>query len=526
MQINTKRITLVFIAHVIFFILIVLGILPRIVTPFFTIIIALYVLGVSLAEGTLFFVQSIPLFIALSVPGYTDSLNMWRIISIVIFLKWFGNSWRNLWVSLLGFIRKPFLFVKQHPTLGLCLGLLVMAFLSIIVASRPIVSLLRVILFVNLSFIGIVVYDLLKKNQYYINHLIRAIGISVIVVTLAGFVQLIFIYFIDIYGFVRIWGAGVQCRQFGDHWCFIALYKGNTWFAYYGDQLTLRMFSLFPDSHSFPIYVLLGLPALLAWSLELIPFHRFREAIWVRTRLLIVFVPLGLLAAILSGTRGIWAAWVGVGIFTIGLLWYSKRKSISKLALNILKYVSIFVPIFLMLFVIAYPIFDSPQFQSPARAGRLSGRLRSIANFGETSNAQRIAIWKASISSIAKRPFLGVGIANFPVILDQDVSLTKAGSSAHNLYIHIAAEMGLIALVIALLYLLQLIRSAWKNFADSQNSIGPLYFAGILIFVPWVLLYLLTDIALFDERAFLLFTVTSAIIFGYHASSRKSQSFS
>src|SRR3989338_1880573 len=94
----------------------------------------------------------------------------------------------------------------------------------------------------------------------------------------------------------------------------------------------------------------------------------------------------------------------------------------------------------------------------------LAKRVRSIINFGETSNKERIRIWKLYFESIKNHPFLGVGIGNFPVVLNQDLALAKAGSSAHNIYLHIAAEMGIPILIFALWFLWILMRKTYSNF--------------------------------------------------------------
>ena len=104
--------------------------------------------------------------------------------------------------------------------------------------------------------------------------------------------------------------------------------------------------------------------------------------------------------------------------------------------------------VFFLLFAVAYPIFVSPQFLLSKGDWSLFGeRIKSIIDFGETSNSQRIEIWKASLESIKNRPLLGVGIGNFPVVLNQNIFLARAGSSAHNIYLHIASEMGILTLV-------------------------------------------------------------------------------
>jgi O-antigen ligase len=99
-------------------------------------------------------------------------------------------------------------------------------------------------------------------------------------------------------------------------------------------------------------------------------------------------------------------------------------------------------------------------------------------------------------------------------VLGQDLALAKAGSSAHNLYLNIAAEMGILALIAALWFLWLLIKKVFYNFTNSDSPLQSIYFAACLIFIPWVLIYSLTDVAIFDERAFLIFVISCGVIFG------------
>jgi len=132
---------------------------------------------------------------------------------------------------------------------------------------------------------------------------------------------------------MRIWGEGIQCRQFGEQWCNIAVRLGNTWFAYYGEQLSLRVFSLFPDSHSFPQFVLLGIPAILAaFRREILDpkpetLSKFKiQNSKFKTRIsLTITLSLLFLIIILSGTRGIWAASIGVVLLVFVIIFYTKK---------------------------------------------------------------------------------------------------------------------------------------------------------------------------------------------------------
>ena len=132
--------------------------------------------------------------------------------------------------------------------------------------------------------------------------------------------------------------------------------------------------------------------------------------------------------------------------------------------------------------------------------------MGSLLDFGETSNVGRIVIWQKTLISIGEKPLLGVGVGNFPTILKQNISASKAGSSAHNIFLHIAAEMGVGALLVFLWFFGELIKRAWR--------METLFSLATLLALVWIMGYLLTDAALFDGRAFLGFMVFLGMILG------------
>ena len=484
-MLKISKLNWVFIIQIILFGLIVAGILPRSVVPYLAVALAVYTLFASLEDATLFFVRSIPFFIAIPLTATFDNFNIWRILAGVIFLKWLYKEWPNY---------------RKYLSLPLLL-LLTTAVLSIIPAPDKMLAIKRIIYFLNLSLIGLVIYDLDKK-QDFAKRLIKNISIPVVIVTIVGFLQLGSTYLMDIYQFMGFWAGKVQFNQFGSGWSYIAYNLGNTWYAYYGEQISLRMFSLFPDSHSFPQFILLGLPAIF------VTFFNIKK-------ILIPLVSLVFLAAILTGTRGIWAAGALSALIAVfGVFWFRKN-NLNQENQKIFKKISLSFIAFFMLFIIAFPIFASSQFRLyKMDSDLLTKRVRSIINFGETSNKERIRIWKLSLESIKNHPFWGVGIGNFPVVLNQNLVLAKAGSSAHNIYLQIAVEMGIPALVFALCFLWLLMLKTYKNFVSSRDWELAIYNGATLIFIPWILIYCMTDVALFDERSFLLFVITIALILG------------
>src|SRR3989344_2248697 len=518
MEKKSTSLNKVFITQLVLFGLIITGLLPRETAILLAVGLIIYLATAKIEDATIFFVRSIPFFIAIPIMETYDNLNIWRILSIILFLKL---------AHITGL--KYFLRIKEFSKESKLLAILfVFAVLSIIPAVDKGEAVKRIIYFVNLSLGGMVIYYLAEKSVEFKKRLIKNITIPVTIVVIVGFIQVASTYFTDIYQFMRIWGEGIQMRQFGVLWSEIAVRLGNTWFAYYGDQLSLRVFSLFPDSHSFPQFVLLGLPAIFAISFSTLLASaqnvELKRLIKKRSKLFVLWIPAMFLISILSGTRGIWAASVGV-LIVISLVLYRLKNNEVRPHYELFKYISLYLVVFFMLFMVAYPIFVSPQFLlSKGDWGLFSERIKSIIDFGETSNSQRIDIWKASLESIKNRPLLGVGIGNFPIVLNQNIFLARAGSSAHNIYLHKASEMGILALVTAIWFLWLVFKKTYYNFFSEKNPLFVTYFRATILFVPWVLIYSLTDVALFDERAFLIFVTTISIILANKPGSESSRS--
>jgi O-antigen ligase len=505
-------------AYVAVFFAVISGILPRESMLVVAVALSFWILLRPLEEGVLFFVQTIPLFIALPISATYDNLTLWRPLALVIFIKYILEpSTRSVLVAALrAILSRPWHWIKEHPIAWQLCALLVLGFLSLSNAQYPVIGLKRILYFVNLSMVPIVVWGLLRQGRVSSERIIRGLAIPTMIVILVGFLQLISTYLMDVYQFMQLWGEQIQLRQFGAQWSDIAVRVGNTWLAYYGDQLSLRMFSVFPDSHSFPTFLLFGIPALLAGATGPIlrRVHEMPLVQLIRTyaSFSIVWVPLAFLAAILSGTRGIWAASLGVLALIPCYLMVMKRAGIDTPSRRVFSYGASYLATFFCLFLVAWPLFISPQFLvGKSDANLFANRIRSVIDFGETSNALRIAIWKSSLTSITQHPWLGIGIGNFPVVLEQRIELARAGSTAHNLYLHVAAEMGIGAALISISLLIASLVAAFRWFTRIR---GPqqIYAGSLLLYLPWIYAYVLTDPILFDERIFLIFGTTLALI--------------
>lgn len=465
----------------------------------------------SLEDSATYFIGMVPCALALPITETFDNFNMWRLFAVMLVLRAM-YAYRNRGTEVVALMRTPAVLY--------ILALFGIATLSVGVAGDMTTAIMRLIYFAN-ALLPLGVVALIASRQDARIQLFAVMRWVAVLLVLVALVQLLSTYLMDIYAFMRIWGEGVQFRQFGAQWSDIVTSVGNTWFAYYGEQLSLRIFSLLPDSHTFPMILIALVPAVMAAALvhRRIPTHAYETFLRLaRTRvsMWVAFVPVIFLFVILSGTRGMWVASVGVVPLGIALL-IALRHTLQSRAKTLMAYVTASSLLFFALFFVAWPIVTSPQFLLSKGDDLLfTKRLRSIIDFGETSNSQRIAIWSATLDSMRERPLLGVGIGQYPIILDQELRLADAGSSAHNVYLHVAGEVGIVGLLAFTSFLASILFAGIRALRTATEPRDQAFLSASLLMLPWVWAYLITDAALFDERALLLIGSVCAVIIGYY----------
>ncbi len=512
-------INIVFVLHLIVVGLIALGIVPREASFALLAVVLFFLIFSSLEDSLAYTVRTIPFFIALPLTESFDSFNMWRVISFVVFMKWFANQNWEKWKTSFDIPR----YWKQHQFEFFAIIVLVISAVSILDAADPVAAGKRVIYFGNMILLYPVVKHVVGKEGG-LERTMKNIAAGTLIVVAVGYMQFATAINWDFMRFVNFWALNVQEGFYGEAWSSI-VYRANTWFAYLGGGgLRLRIFSTFPDSHSMPLYLLMGLVSFLTlvcakikkpWQLSgsitsarKLHFHRLSEIRFDRF-ILLFCIPLILFVVILSGTRGIWVSALFPLIATVGLLVWKKIEHKKVVVLGFLV-----LCMFLFLLPAASYLYTIPQFNPAGEEDEEAflARLRSSLSTTEVSNNARIEIWLKTLVSLQKAPLLGVGIGNFPTVLDQDVGLAKAGSSAHNIYLHVAGEIGFVGGVIFTLALFLLLEHAFQVFTKSRDEQYRIFGFFALLFMVWVFGYSLTDAALFDERAFLIFVASAAMI--------------
>lgn len=95
-------------------------------------------------------------------------------------------------------------------------------------------------------------------------------------------------------------------------------------------------------------------------------------------------------------------------------------------------------------------------------------RMKTLTDFSDPSIRARLEAWRLGLYMISQHPFLGVGLGNFSKNVTRLAPLTPGirvirSGVAHNAYISIAAETGIITLFFFLLIIISAFRSLRKN---------------------------------------------------------------
>jgi len=228
----------------------VLGAAPAKSALVLTGILFAYILSARVRDALVFTVASIPLFIALPITQNFDQMANWRILVAALFVSWAVRE--RIWKKLLP-VRVP----RLHSTEWVGMGLFITFFLSLIAAHDVVAGIKKILFLANAVLLYVVVRHSVR-NFDAVRRVLRAAISGVAIALAVGYGQYFIVQFVSLYDFWQYWALYVIPTFYGTILGAL-LQESNTWFSYYPDApATLRMFSFFPDSHSFGLFSLLG----------------------------------------------------------------------------------------------------------------------------------------------------------------------------------------------------------------------------------------------------------------------------
>ncbi|MFA6096371.1 MAG: O-antigen ligase family protein [Candidatus Paceibacterota bacterium] len=516
----------IFYIQIIIVVLMILGILPQESSYLILAVMCYGFYRMTLLDSLGLFIISIPFFTALPGNQFSDSMSVWRILIAALFAKAVIGRYclkisgkgaaekvKNMAAASIISVRE-----KAYGRLfGLFVLFIIINLLSLAEAHYIGAGIKKILFIVNIALLFPVSQAAISRKEDVLSVLKYLLQCSLIVAFI-GYFQLILTFFVPLFKFWQFWTNSVIKVFYGENLSTLLSYS-NTWFSYY-DVLpaTLRMFSVFPDSHSFSLFILIAMPVVLFFIV-----HEKGP----KKNNIILAMSLYLLALFFSGSRGVWAS--SVAALAIGVAYFtnfrSKINGIKDLSRKMRRgarekinprVILFSIMIFFILMPISGFVLRKNQEVQLSRSGVEIGdvkeeamfkRLVSISNFTESSNMGRIEIWNRTIESINRHYLFGVGVGNFPLILDEEMGTAKMGSSAHNIYFDIAAETGVFGLLVFILINFEILLFSNRLFRKELAGDEMKIFAGAFFaYFFWVLIYGLFDVVLFNDKV-LMFTV-------------------
>lgn len=214
-----------------------------------------------------------------------------------------------------------------------------------------------------------------------------------------------------------------------------------SWLVNVGGFTLLRAFSVFPDPHMFAFFIELCFP----WAIF--------SFLGTKKKIYLIWAIVMVVAILLSFSRGAYLGLI-IGFFVVGFFIFRGRK------IRIRE--GILIGTFLVLGGLF--LFGTENFIRD----RLSDTFLVIDSSGE----ERIFLWKHAFGVIMENPIFGVGLGVYPETV-QPSATYRDPIYAHNLYLDITVEMGLVGLFIWMAGFFWMMRSFYL-----LGKANPVFLAG------------------------------------------------
>ncbi|RKY30167.1 MAG: hypothetical protein DRP74_07545 [Candidatus Omnitrophota bacterium] len=134
-------------------------------------------------------------------------------------------------------------------------------------------------------------------------------------------------------------------------------------------------------------------------------------------------------------------------------------------------------------------------------------------------NPNRIGDFRNALNMISHNPFLGVGVNTYCLniekyfINDGSIFVGKAGY-AHNIYLHMAAEIGIFGVLAFCWLIFRLFKFGLKKYKTQRNLFIKMYILGVLGGILSFLINGLTETVLYYPKVAVLFWFEIGVLFG------------
>lgn len=236
---------------------------------------------------------------------------------------------------------------------------------------------------------------------------------------------------------------------------------------------------------------------------------------YTRKRIAILFiipVCLGLLAMILSGSRGVW---VSLPFIILTVFWsFARKYSIQK---------KIFVMLMLLIIPVVLLQFPATQKRVTIANTQFQDYFQSENNPGAGTNTSvglRLEIWRIMLQTVKENPWFGVGIGGFKAERQRYFENNEITDTvnrlphSHNQYLDIAVYSGILGLALHLcLYIIPGI-AFFRGIKNQSDSNLPFYTSGAIMIIAYSI-FGLTDITLNIKAHIMFYFLTSSILLSF-----------
>lgn len=397
----------------------------------------------------------LPFQIALN-PTQSIDLASIRVFILLIFFFWLAEG-----------LRKKRLNVIGGPVAVFLTMFLFLSCFSLFWAKNEDWAIRKILFFLSIFPLYFVVSDLVRGREK-MDKLLGILSYSGMVVAFIGIIQFLSQFVIGLDAVCNFWARYITIPFLGAS-AGKAVLLNPSWLVNISGHTFLRVTATFPDPHMLSLYLGMLIPVSIGLYISK------KKAIYIFSFVLM------LLADFLTYSRGGYLGLMVGAIFLILVFW---RAMVGKYKLFILS----FLVLIALTFIIPGPIAD---------------RFHSIFDLKEGSNVGRMDMWKKSARVALNNPLWGVGIGNYPLEIKSTASYREP-ITAHNTYLDIASETGIINTIIWIVLLASAIMIFIKK--SAKDSFFLMLATSIVVFSA----HQLAETAIYSPVVLTLFVIILA----------------